>query len=89
VAANRVFATSKHRLVEDEHVGILIQRDGFEEFAGFVAHFGATGIRLRGVEPQRRNAHALSSLQPVLRLRALAVDADLAFTDHALDVGEA
>jgi hypothetical protein len=46
-------------------------------------------LRLRGVEAKRRNPHALPGSQSVLRLRALAVDANLTFADHALDVGEA
>ena len=37
---------------------------------------------------ERRDAHRLAGLQPVLRLRALAVHAQLAFADDALDVGE-
>ena len=40
------------------------------------------------IELQRRNADRLPGLQPVLGLRALAVHAQLAFADDALDVGE-
>ena len=43
--------------------------------------FGASSL-------QRRNPHALALLQPVLAIGALAVDAQLAFADDALDVGE-
>ena len=44
--------------------------------------------RLRRIELERRDAHRLPGLQPVLGLRALAVHAHLAFADDALDVGE-
>ena len=40
------------------------------------------------IELQRRNADALPLLQPVLAVGALAVDAQLAFADDALDMGE-
>src|SRR5262249_60056178 len=49
---------------------------------------GTLGARLRRVEPQRRDAHRLSRLQPILRLRALAVHPQLALADDALDVTE-
>src|SRR5580693_1997203 len=40
------------------------------------------------IEFQWRNANALPLLQPILAVGALAVDAQLAFADDALDVGE-
>ena len=43
---------------------------------------------LRRIELERRNADALAFLQPVLAVGALAVDAQLAFANDALDVGE-
>jgi len=44
--------------------------------------------RLRRVELQRRNPHALAFRDTVLAVGALAVDSQLAFADDALDVGE-
>ena len=58
-----------HRLVEHQHVGVLVERDRFEERAGLLVGFVARRARLRRIEPQRRNAHRLAGLQPVLRLR--------------------
>jgi hypothetical protein len=78
-----------HRLVEHEHVGILVERDRFEEGASFFVGLVAGSARLRLIEAQRRDAHGLTRLQPVLRLRALAADPHLAFADDALNVGEA
>ena len=78
-----------HRLVEHQDVIVFVERDGFEEFAGLLIRFVTRRTGFRLVEPQRRNAHRLPGLQPVLRLGALAIDAQLAFTDDALDVGEA
>src|SRR6185437_12939212 len=52
-------------------------------------------LRRRGVVARRRghklewwNAHRLAGLQPRLRLRALAIHADFAFADDALDMTE-
>ena len=50
--------------------------------------FASSARRCR-LEAQRRDAHGLPGFQPVLWLGALAVDPHLAFTDDALDVGEA
>ncbi len=76
------------RLVEHQHVVIFIKRDRFEELAGLVVGCVTRRTRFRMLEPQRRNAHALPGFEPVLRLGALAVDPQLAFTDDALDVRE-
>ena len=78
-----------HRFVEHQHVGVLVQRDRFEERAGLFIGLAARRARLRLFEPERRNAHGLPRLQAVLRLRALAVDPHFTFTNDALDVGEA
>src|SRR4029434_9537575 len=43
---------------------------------------------LRGIELERRNANALPLLDPVLAVGALAVDAQFALPDDALDMGE-
>ena len=43
---------------------------------------------LRRIELERRNANALPLLDPVLAVGALAVDAQFALTDDALDMGE-
>ena len=77
-----------HRLIEHQNVGVLVERDRFQELAGLFVGFAPRRARLRLIEPQRRNAHGLPRLQPVLRLGALAVDAHLAFADDALDVGK-
>ncbi len=50
--------------------------------------FRELGRRFGRIEPQRRNPHALAGLQTVLAVGALAVDAQLAFANDALDVGE-
>jgi hypothetical protein len=78
-----------HRLVEHQHVGVFVERDRFKKRAGLLVSLAAGGARFRRIEPQRRNADRLPGLEPVLRLRALTVDAHLAFADDALDVGEA
>ena len=77
-----------HRLVEHQHVGVFVERERLEERAIFLRRRRIIA-RLRRIKAQRRNTHCLSGFQPVLWLRALAVDAHLAFTDDALDVGEA
>src|SRR5262249_60535659 len=48
----------------------------------------ALGARLRRIELERRDAHRLPGLQPGFRLRPLAVHAQLALADDALDVTE-
>ena len=78
-----------HRLVEHQHVGVFIERDGLEKFPRFVVCRITRCARLGRIEAQRRNADGLAGLEPVLRLGALAIDPHLAFTDDALDVGEA
>ena len=78
-----------HRLVEHQHIGIFVERNRFEKVGGLLVGLIAHRPRLGRIEPQRRNAHRLPGLQPVLRLGALAVDAHLAFADDALDVREA
>ena len=76
-----------HRLVEHQHVGVLVKRDRLDE--------GAVLLRLRRVvarrrrfELERRDAQLLPGLEAILRLRALAVDPHLALADDALDVAE-
>src|SRR5208282_5355184 len=61
----------------------------FEKGPRVLVRFAAGRARLRLIEPQRWNAQRLSRHQPVLGLRALAVDAHLAFADDALDMGKA
>jgi hypothetical protein len=67
------------------HVVVLVQRDRLDEGAVLLV-LGGVVARLRRVELERRDAHRLPRLQPVLGLRALAVHAHLAFADDALDV---
>src|SRR5581483_10205308 len=65
------------------------ERDRAQKRARLLVRLVGAGAALFWrIEAQRRNAHCLSGFQPVLRLRALAVDAHLAFADHALDVGK-
>ena len=54
----------------------------------FFAASERLAVGLRCVELQRRNPDALPLLQPVLAVGALAVDAQLAFADDALDMGK-
>src|SRR5262249_3935925 len=68
--------------------GVFVERDRFEEGAGLFVGFVARRARLRLIKPERRNAHGLPGLQPVFRLRALAVDPYLALPNDTLDVGE-
>src|SRR5262249_58501367 len=49
---------------------------------------GGGSARARLIQPQRRDAHRLPGLEPLLGLRALAVHAQLALSNDALDVGE-
>src|SRR5262249_19658623 len=72
---------------EDEDVVILVKRDRAQKCARLFLGFGEVG-RLRGIKPQRRDAHRLAGLPPVLAVDPPAVDAPLAFADHAVDVGE-
>ena len=76
-----------HRLVEHHHVVVFVQRDRLDEGAVLLV-VGGVLAQLRCVELERRNTHHLPGFQPVLRLRALAVHAHLAFADDALNVGE-
>ena len=76
-----------HRLVQDQHVVVLVQHDRPQEFAGFLLGFGEIG-GLWSVELERRNPHRGAFLQPVLGVDPLAVDAQLAFADQPLDMGE-
>jgi len=78
-----------YRLVEHQHVDVLVERDRLQERAGLFVRLVAARARLRLVETQRRNPHGLTGFETVLRLGALAVDPHLAFADDALDVGEA
>jgi hypothetical protein len=75
------------RLVEDENVVILIKRDRAQKLTRLFFRLGKIS-RFRRIEPERRDAHRLACLQPVLSIDPLAVDAQFAFADHALDVGE-
>ena len=77
-----------HRLVEHQHVVVLVERDRLEERAGLLSASLRGVARLRRIELERRDAHRLPGLQPVLRLGALAVHPQLAFADDALDMGE-
>src|SRR5262245_7808582 len=77
-----------HGLVEHQHIGVFVERDGFEERAGLIADVGVAAARTRLIQSQRRDAHRLPGLEPLLGLRALAVDAQFTLSNDALDVGE-
>src|SRR5262249_36253010 len=74
-------------IVEDENVVILVERDRTQNLTRPFFRFRQVS-RFRRIEPERRDAHRLACLQPILAVDPLAVDAQLAFADHALDVGE-
>ena len=75
------------RLVQHQHVVVFVQRHCLQR--GERLRFGFRfGRNLRRIQPQRRNADVLAGLQPVLAVGALAVHAQLAFADDALDMGE-
>src|SRR5262245_9366766 len=74
-----------HGLIEHQHVGIFVERDGFEEIARLVTGLRVTRGRPR-LQSQRRDAHGLPRLEALARLRALAVHAQLALSDNPLDV---
>ena len=77
-----------HGLVEHQHVVVFVERDGFEEITSLDLGLAPARARLALLEPQRRDAHRLPGFEPLLSLRALAVHAQLALTDDALDMGE-
>ena len=76
------------RLVQHHDVGVLEEDHLLQRLQCFGRSFGERARALRGVELERRNANALAFFQPVLAVGALAVDAQLAFANDALDVGE-
>src|SRR5262249_28578820 len=64
------------------------KRDRLEEAAGLIARLGVACRRTRLIQSQRRNTHRLPGLEPLLGLRALAVHAQFALSNDALDMGE-
>src|SRR6185369_4710520 len=68
--------------------GVLKEDHVLERLQCFGGGFGEWTRAFRRLELQRRNANALAFLQPILAVGALAVDAQLAFANDALDVGE-
>ncbi len=77
-----------HGLVEDEHVVILVERDPFKEFSRLLGLARALARRCRRGERERRHAHLLPGLEPVLGLDATAVDPQFALTHDALNMAE-
>ncbi len=79
------------RLVEDEHLVVLVEQHPGQQFAvALPAH------RLRGqrratlaVHVERRNAHGLTRLKPRVGLGAAAIDPHLAGAQQLLQVAEA
>jgi hypothetical protein len=76
------------RLVQHHDVGVLEDGHLLQRLQCLGRSFGQRARALRGVELERRNADALAFFQPVLAVGALAVDAQFALPDDALDVGE-
>ncbi len=75
-------------LVQHHDVGILVQDHVLQRLKRLRRRFREMSCGLGHIEFQRRNPNALALLQPILAVRALAVHAQLAFADDALDVGE-
>ena len=76
------------RLVQHHDVGVLEEDHVLERLQRLGRGFRELSRALRRIELQRRNANALPLLDPVLAVGTLAVDAQLAFANDALDVGE-
>ena len=87
VGAGAALHRKPHRLVQHQHVVVLVERDRLDEGAVLLVAGGVVA-RLRRLDLERRDADRLALLQPVLGLRALAVHPHLAFADDALDVAE-
>ena len=75
-----------HGLVEDEDVGVLVERDRLEEGRRLLVGLRWPPASARDLD--RRNADRLARLQSVLAVDPLAVHPQLAFADDAVDVGE-
>jgi hypothetical protein len=75
-------------LVEHHQIVVLEQDHLAQFFEGLRRSFGQLATGLRCIEFQRRNADALSLFKPVLAVGTLAVHAQLAFANDALDVGK-
>ena len=75
-------------LVQHHDIGVLIEDHVLEGLQRLGRGFRELARALRRIELERRNANALPLLDPVLAVGALAVDAQLAFANDALDVGE-
>ncbi len=76
------------RLVQHHDVGILEQDHVLERLQRLVLGFRQMAGNLGRIQFERRNPDALAFLDPVLAVGALAVDAQLALPDDALDVGK-
>ena len=76
------------RLVEDEDVVVFVDRHLLQRLERLLRRVRELADDLRRIELQRRDADALPLLEAVLAVDALAVDAEFAFADDALDMGE-
>jgi hypothetical protein len=75
-------------LVEHQHVGVLIEGDRAEKGSVVALARRAAGGNLRRIELERGHADRLPGVEPLARLHALHVHAQLAFAHDALDMGE-
>ena len=76
------------RLVQHHDVGVLIQDHVLEGLQRLRRRFRELANHLGRIELERRNADALAFFKAILAVGTLAVDAQLAFADDALDVRE-
>src|SRR5690606_32338357 len=77
-----------HRFVEHENIVVFVQSDGPQKRSGLLGFGGGLAWGTRGRSRERRNAHRLARLKPILRVDAPAVDPQLAFSDDPLDMRE-
>ena len=86
--AGAALHSKAHRLVEDENVLVLVERDRLQEIAVVLVARRVAGGGLRRVKLEGRNANGLAGFEAVVRPGALAVDAEFALAHDALDVRE-
>ncbi|MCD6073094.1 MAG: hypothetical protein K0S42_3610 [Microvirga sp.] len=88
LSARATLDREPHRLVDDENVLVLIKRDRLQEVAVALILGRAPRDRALLVELQGRHPDLLAGRKPLVGLRPLAVDPQLALADDALDVSE-
>ena len=75
-------------LVQHHDIGVLVEDHVLERLERFCRRLREASGEVGRIQLERRNADALALFDPVLAVGALAVDAQLAFADDALDMGE-